>query len=629
MTTHFTDLKDLLSSYYCTQVSELEKSMELVIDEIHQAIERGEDVDEETRLYVDCFKKLDEYPPEIRKIVYVGILYWFNYRTYIIKYTDPNGKIDTIQFKVDVPPNLVEVDHERNRVTINYCGLAEFIARKFCVVKFSNAVYIYDGQRYVRVDNDISSVIQRTLVAAGIPHTRRLSEYVREVKHVLFNICTIAEYPFDKMENFIPVENGVLWVKDDYSVELLPHSPLFGFTYVLPVKYDPNADCPKIKKFLSSLVNDEDSLEILYEIPASCLIRTMTFQYAYFLYGTGSNGKSTYLNLIEALLGRDNVSHVSLQDLCRSRFRAACLIGKLANIFPDMSGIGLISVDTFKALTGDDTITVEKKFMDPFDFHNTARLIFSANEFPKVKKDDDAFWRRWIIVKFPNKFRPNPKLLKELKDKKELSGFLNEVLKRLPKILNCTPTIVEDAKREWIRHSDSLKAFYIDCLELDSSSMVSANDLYRAYCEYCDLRSFEPVSMRKFGEFMTKYAKKKKTKNGIVYIGVRVKSFEEVDEVEVNTKSEDNITIPKSDIERRMEYLESYFESNGNEEGSSEDEVINYVKIKLIKLPVGTDKIEFLGVDGREYSVGLDEVVEIPEENALPMIERGYAMRVG
>jgi len=635
-TAQFANLHDLLSYYYCHQVDELEKNMRMVLEEISRAIDKGEDVDAETRLYVDCFNKLDEYPPEIKKIVYIGVLYWFNYRTYMVKYSSPDSKIDVVKFTVDVPPGLVEVDRERNRVSINYFGLAEFIARKFCVVRYSNAIYIYDGRKYVEVDKDgINSIIQRVLLSAGFPRTRRFTEYVREIRKSLFSTSGVAKYPFDKLTNFIPVLNGVLWVKEDGSVELLPHSPLFGFTYIIPVKYDPNADCPNIKNFLQSLVNDEESLEILYEIPASCLTRTTSFQYAYFLYGTGANGKSTYLNLVRKLLGEDNVSSVSLHDLCRSRFRAACLIGKLANIYPDLSGVGLVSVDTLKALTGDDTITVEKKFMHPFSFHNTARLIFSANEFPKVKKDDDAFWRRWIIVKFPNKFKANPHLFKKISTDEELSGFLNEVLKRLPKILNCTPTIVEDAKKEWIRHSDSLKAFYMDCIKMDNTSTISANDLYRAYCDYCDLRNLEPVSMRKFGEFMTRYAKKKKTKQGIVYVGIRVVPIDEVDEVDMNASNEYNLIIsdqanvrPMSDSERIMSYLSSETSSDA-EDLIDNSENLKYVKLKLIKLPVGTDRVVFTGVDGEVYSIGLGDVVEVPEENARPMLDKGYAMRVG
>ncbi len=66
--------------------------------------------------------------------------------------------------------------------------------------------------------------------------------------------------------------------------------------------------------------------------------------------------------------------------------------------------------------------------------------------------------------------------------------------------------------------------------------------------------------------------------------------------------------------------------SNGSDDSSTGDD---YVKIKLIRLPVGTNRVEFLGVDGRTYSFGLNEVAEVPVENARPFLERGYAIKVG
>src|SRR5208337_5133071 len=98
--------------------------------------------------------------------------------------------------------------------------------------------------------------------------------------------------------------------------------------------------------------------------------------------GDGSNGKSTLINLIKALIGLKNVSSRGLQELEMNRFAKADLYGKLANLYADLPDTALRSVGIFKMLTGGDPITAERKFQNPFKFISGAKLIFSCNKVP-------------------------------------------------------------------------------------------------------------------------------------------------------------------------------------------------------------------------------------------------------
>ena len=111
--------------------------------------------------------------------------------------------------------------------------------------------------------------------------------------------------------NLLPVKNGVLNIE---TLELIPYSREYYFTSKLNVDYNPQADCPKIKKFLIEVVEPED-VDLLIEIVGYCLYRKYHIQKAVMLVGGGANGKSTYLLLICYFLGEDNVCSVSLQDL--------------------------------------------------------------------------------------------------------------------------------------------------------------------------------------------------------------------------------------------------------------------------------------------------------------------------
>ncbi|GIU71192.1 MAG: hypothetical protein KatS3mg003_0671 [Candidatus Nitrosocaldaceae archaeon] len=124
----------------------------------------------------------------------------------------------------------------------------------------------------------------------------------------------------------------------------------------------------------------------------------------------GNNGKNTYLVLIESMLGYDNVSHISLQDLEYNRFATAELDGKLANIFADIKRLELTSTSILKALIS--KILLEKKFANPFTLHPKAKLIFSCNELPEVNDHTDAWFRRWSIHEFLVKFDGKEDLMK-------------------------------------------------------------------------------------------------------------------------------------------------------------------------------------------------------------------------
>src|SRR5450756_468891 len=105
---------------------------------------------------------------------------------------------------------------------------------------------------------------------------------------------------------------------------------------------------------------------------------------AFFLTGGGKNGKSTYLDMVKYLLGRANYSALSLKSL-DDRFKTAELFGKLANIRDDIGKAFIDDNSTFKNLATGNTINVERKNEDPFDFDPYAKLFFSANDMPRIR----------------------------------------------------------------------------------------------------------------------------------------------------------------------------------------------------------------------------------------------------
>ena len=201
----------------------------------------------------------------------------------------------------------------------------------------------------------------------------------------------------------------------------------------------PNAQCPEVDKFISE-VFPEDAIPLGWEILGDLLTPERSVQKAICLLGEGGNGKSAFLDLATHFVGAENVCHLSLQRLEADRFSTARLYGKLANICPDLPGERLTSSAMFKAVTGCDRIRAEIKYRDSFEFMPFAGHVFSANKLPGSDDASQAFFDRWPIVPFPNRFRrarhetPRSVLQARLTARGELSGALSKALEGLERV---------------------------------------------------------------------------------------------------------------------------------------------------------------------------------------------------
>ncbi|MFH0768344.1 MAG: phage/plasmid primase, P4 family [Chloroflexota bacterium] len=336
-----------------------------------------------------------------------------------------------------------------------------------------------------------------------VPDSELLTKYkINEVVGHIQRSTYCDRSLFNREKWVLNLENGLLDIRNK---ELKPHIPEFFCTIRIPVAYDPQADCPRIRQFFGEVLRPED-LPVIEELFGYCLISDYSIQKAFLFLGDGANGKSTLLELLKYFLGKDNCTNISLQDLEGRRFAIADLFGKLANIHADIPSTKMERVGLFKMLTGGDTIGAEKKFKDRFSFNNCARLIFSTNKPPKVDEDTLAFWRRWIFINFPNKFegaKADKRLLQKLTKKEELSGLLNMALGGLERLLNLqsySHELSPDEIAEWHqRVSDPIYAFVEDVCEINADAWISKDDLYDAFVGYCNKQNVPKIGIESFG----------------------------------------------------------------------------------------------------------------------------------
>ena len=292
------------------------------------------------------------------------------------------------------------------------------------------------------------------------------------------------------------------------------------------------------------------------------------FNKAILLVGSGSNGKTTYLRLISEILGPRNYASVNLRDLDtkNNRFAASDLYGKLANISAEPV-TGTIDMNLFKQLTGEDPIRFERKFKDAFTGFNYAKMIFAANKLPRITEDTYAFWRRWIVIEFPNTFPPDKSFFNKTFTEREIEATILCSLHAFRLVLErngFTEKGAKDAKEEWMKRSSpayaAIKKMIDDgVIELSRSGWVVKDDLYRLYKAYIENRHVdedeaEIVSKRAFTEELERlfnvrsWKKKYAGKTYNAYLGVKIKDRDKARELigELQTPNYENETLSPS-----------------------------------------------------------------------------------
>ena len=332
--------------------------------------------------------------------------------------------------------------------------------------------------------------------------------------------------------NVINVANGLLNTRTRI---LEPHSPDFLSSVQLPVSFDPGEQCPEWDGFVQA-VFPGDAQAIAWEIPAWLMTANTSLQKAILLLGEGANGKSAYLAGIVALLGRQNCTAISLQKLESDRFAAARLVGKLANICPDLPSSHLTGTSVFKALTGGDTVGAERKYRDSFEFRPSAKLIFSANQPPHSDDSTHGFFRRWLVVPFTRVFEEGAAstLSREeldalLSSPDELSGLLNHALDALARLDSNGFTKSESMLQAWDefrRETDPLSV-WLDRSTIEDPA-VPKRKLLDAYNAECVAHRRPPMTSTGFGlavKRLCKVGEQQKTVDGKVvwcYTGMQI-----------------------------------------------------------------------------------------------------------
>lgn len=375
--------------------------------------------------------------------------------------------------------------------------LAEHMAESENVFYAAETYYVYRNGVYV----EMPELEAQKLIRDKMISTETKMNQITDAEHqwrilVQKDLRELNANPF-----IINLKNGLYNLQEDKLVE---HTPDYYSTVQLNASYDPKAQCPRFKQYLKEVL-DADQIPLIQEMLGYFLVPITRAQKCFVIVGEGGAGKSQLLLVLnQVLLGSENVSNVSWQAL-NERFKTAELFGKLANIFADLPTKNIDDNGIFKALVGEDYLTVEKKNKNPFSFQSKARLLFSCNTIPRNLGDkSEGFYRRLILIRFDHAVPEDikdPNLLEKLRN--EADGIFLFALEGLRRLIgnNYKFSVTERNNREleqYREESDNVLSFVGECCELGEGFDYGSTELYNAYKGFCDDSGVKPYSQKNF-----------------------------------------------------------------------------------------------------------------------------------
>lgn len=387
------------------------------------------------------------------------------------------------------------------KTTFLFDKFATFLKNNNHIIKINGQLHIYRDGIYEAGTEAIEKEM--------IKHISNLNRSKRQEVISYLGLLVKDETHLSNAK-YIAFKNGVLNIETN---KLCEFSPEYIITNRIQANYNEDAYHALTDRTLDKLAcNDKDIRALLEEVIGYCFYRRNELRKAFILTGGKRNGKSTFLDLINCLLGKDNISNLDLKEL-GDRFKTAELFGKLANVGDDIGDEFIANPAIFKKLVSGNPVNVEKKGTDPFDFSNYAKFLFSANNIPRIKDKSGAVIDRLIIIPFDAIFsQDDPDFDPYIKYKlmndeamEYLAWIGIEGLKRI--LTNRSFSKSEKIERSIKEYEESNNPVLLFFNEITEDGIINepSKDVYKKYQEFCIANGFSPISNIEFSRQTNKY----------------------------------------------------------------------------------------------------------------------------
>lgn len=408
---------------------------------------------------------------------------------YVFEDPLPDNEIGTIcRDEAFKPDDVIEEQirkAEDKKAGFSHNDFGDQLIQEFKIIEVNSVLYVYEDGYYQADDK----IIENKMISLypGILQRQRseVLAYIRIKTHV--NAKDLKVNPY-----IINLKNTRLDIRNSQCLEFTPDAIEFDR---IPVTYDPSAYCADLDKMLNRVFcGDREVINLFEEMLGAVLLKHNRYQKAFLFYGSGSNGKSTILDLIKTFLGARNYSAIALEKVT-DRFNTAELENRLANIGDDVDNVTLKDTGTLKKLFSGNAIMVERKGERPYMIEPYATHIYSCNAIPRSFDKSEGFYRRWLLIPFNARFTADdedydPMIADKITSDQALSYLLNIAIRGAKRLMSkgyfTEPQSVKDALEAY-KADNSTVLSWIDDKDLSEDYILDKprDVLYSEFADWC------------------------------------------------------------------------------------------------------------------------------------------------
>lgn len=365
---------------------------------------------------------------------------------------------------------------------INHRAICDYFVNRGDIFVLGGECYQYRDGLYVEASSHVRNTIKDMIVVDSLISQNRIMECFRLLcDDVRLQRSTLE---LNRDANLINFANGVWDIREG---KLLPHDSKYLQTLQIPHSVGKRVPFKKTRlyDFFKKTQLPREDIMMLLKYMAYCMTLDYGLKTFMILCGQSNTGKSVLIRFFETLIGKQNVSSLSMHEL-NMRFYPSQLYNRLLNSCADNNSMPLSSIDNLKKITGGDMIMHEKKGKEPFFFVPFSKLIFSFNQLPlQLEEKSNAFYKRMRILFMNTELFLNNEYVNDLCSEEGVTEVIPYLLSLLP-LTEIPRTSLSDKYVESLRRdSDSIHAFISAQCEFGKQLTIDKNDLYDKYCQYC------------------------------------------------------------------------------------------------------------------------------------------------
>jgi putative DNA primase/helicase len=308
--------------------------------------------------------------------------------------------------------------------------------------------------------------------------------------------------PLEMEKTFVQFKDTIL---DLETMDEFEATPKYFTTNPIPWTLGEDDKTPVMDRIFKEWVGEEN-VRLLYQIIAYCILPDYPLNRIFCLIGEGSNGKSKFLDLLTRFVGNNNVVTTELETLISSRFERFKLFKKLACVMGEINKSNIRQTSLIKRLSGGDLINFELKFKDLFDDYNYAKIIISTNRLPRTEDKSKGFYRRWLMVNFPNEFPETKDILDDIPEREYFAltrksvNVLKDLLKKREFDREGT---IEGRKKNYDEISNPLGIFLNRYCEFNRDYYVPFKEFSECFKKYLKDNGRRSITSKSLGTILS------------------------------------------------------------------------------------------------------------------------------